>query len=67
MNGEYLRVTALRCFAVAQECSDDGSKRKLIKIAEELLCKANEVDGSTVPITTLKIDPDKLKGVENQA
>jgi hypothetical protein len=67
MNGEYLRVTALRCFAVAQECSDDRPKRKLIKIAEELLCKANEVDGSAVPITTLEVDPDKLKGVENQA
>jgi hypothetical protein len=67
MNGEYLRVTALRCFAVAQECSDDRPKRKLIKIAEELLCKANEVDGAAVPITTLEVDPDKLMGVENQA
>jgi hypothetical protein len=51
MDGEYLRVIALRCFAVARECSDDRSRRKLIEIAEELLCKANEVDGTPLPIT----------------
>jgi hypothetical protein len=58
MKGEYLRVTALRCLAVAQECSDDRLKQKLEKIAEELLCKATEVDGTPAPITTVKGAPD---------
>jgi hypothetical protein len=44
MNGEYLRIIAVRCLAVAQECSEARLKQKLQKIAEELLNKATEID-----------------------
>jgi hypothetical protein len=45
MNGEFLRGVALRCLGAARECSETAAKSKFYDIAEELLRKANEIDG----------------------
>lgn len=40
---------ALRCLAIAGECSDEAVKAKLYDLSEELLRKANEIEGTTPP------------------
>jgi hypothetical protein len=45
MNGEFLRGVALRCLGAARECSETAAKSKFYDIAEELLRKANEIEG----------------------
>jgi hypothetical protein len=45
MNGDFLRGVALRCLGAARECTEIAAKSKFYDIAEELLRKANEVEG----------------------
>jgi hypothetical protein len=45
MNGEFLRGMALRCLGAARECTETAAKSKFYEIAEELLRKANEIEG----------------------
>jgi hypothetical protein len=50
MNGEFLRGMALRCLGAARECSETTAKSRFYDIAEELLRKANEIEGLLAPI-----------------
>jgi hypothetical protein len=45
MNGDFLRGVALRCLGAARECTETAAKSKFYDIAEELLRKANEIEG----------------------
>jgi hypothetical protein len=45
MNGDFLRGMALRCLGAARECTEAAAKSKFYEIAEELLRKANEIEG----------------------
>lgn len=49
MTKHFLRQMALRCLAIAGECSDEAVKAKLYDLSEELLRKANEIEGTTPP------------------
>ena len=49
MGGEFLRSIALRCVGVARDCNEVETKRKLYDIAEELLRKSHEIDGTQAP------------------
>jgi hypothetical protein len=53
LTNEFLRQTALRCLAIARECADKAVKAKLYDLSEELIRKANEVDGTKPPSITL--------------
>jgi hypothetical protein len=50
MNGEFLRGMALRCLGAARECTETAAKSKFYDIAEELLRKANEIEGLLTPV-----------------
>jgi hypothetical protein len=50
MNSDFLRAVALRCLGAARECSEATAKSKFYDIAEELLRKANELEGLLVPV-----------------
>jgi len=54
MDGEFLRRAALQCLAIARECSEISAKRKLYDMSEEMLRKANEVDGTVAPIKVVR-------------
>jgi hypothetical protein len=51
MNGDFLRGMALRCVGAARECSEAAAKSKFYEIAEELLRKANEIEGLLTSVT----------------
>ena len=51
MNGDFLRGMALRCLGAARECSEAAAKAKFYEIAEELLRKANEIEGLLMSVS----------------
>ena len=54
MQGEFLRRAALQCLAIARECAEITAKRKLYDLSEEMLRKANELDGTLQPIKVIR-------------
>ncbi len=45
MDSEFLRQMAARCIAACRESKEPCARDSLLKVADELLTKANELDG----------------------
>lgn len=57
MNSDFLRNVALRCLGAARECTEPGAKTKFYDVAEELLRKANEIEGLIPPASRRHATP----------
>ena len=57
MGSGFLRTVANRCLAAARGCSERGPKQEFHEIAQQLLRKANELDGLLPPIPITKGAP----------
>jgi len=44
MDSEFLRQMAARCIAACRESKEPGARDSFLKVADELLTKANELD-----------------------
>jgi hypothetical protein len=44
MDSEFLRQMAARCIAACRESKEPRARDSLLKVADELLTKANELD-----------------------
>lgn len=53
VSNEFLRQLALRCLAIARDCTDQSVKAKLFDLSEELIRKASENEGTAPPPFTL--------------
>ena len=62
MNSDFLRNVALRCLGAARDCSDSTAKTKFYDIAEELLRKANEIEGLIPPMSRRHTAPKDGEG-----
>jgi hypothetical protein len=62
MGSGFLRTVANRCVAAARECSDPRAIKEFHEIAQQLLYKANELDGKLPPIPIRKGAPSDRKG-----
>jgi hypothetical protein len=62
MGSAFLRTVANRCVAAARECSDPRAKQEIHEIAQQLLRKANELDGKLPPVPIRKGAPSGRKG-----
>jgi hypothetical protein len=62
MGSGFLRTVADRCLAAARECSDSRAKQEFHEIAQQLLRKANELDGLLPPVPITKGPPSDREG-----
>jgi hypothetical protein len=54
MQSIYLRVLAGRCRAAARNCCDLGARQEFRDIADELIRKADELDGFGTSIMVMR-------------
>ena len=54
VNSHYLFQLACRCIDASRECSDHRAKEAFRDIAEDLIRKANELDGVKALVATSK-------------
>ena len=45
MDGEFLRQVAAQCIAACREAKEPGARNSFLKVADELLNKASELEG----------------------
>jgi hypothetical protein len=62
MASAFLRTVANRCLAAERECSEPGSKKEFREIAQQLLRRANEMDGKVPPVAIRRGAPSDRKG-----
>lgn len=58
MQGGFLREIAARCLSAARQTLEREAKETFVAIAEDLLRKANEVDGLIPPAPLRRQPPD---------
>ena len=62
MGSGFLRTVADRCLAAGKDCVDPRAKKEFHEIAQQLLRKANELDGLLPPVPITKGPPSDREG-----